>query len=197
MTARRTVSAGYHAAMAAPGPPDPLPVGPPEEGTPTAGRLRRLRTRYPSGVVVVACQVPEGLRGVTVSSFAAVSLEPPLVLFCLDRELESEGLLREAGGFGISVLSDRQELLSQRFAAAAPLVDDAFTGAPYFVRESGAPLLEDAVAWFDCRPHATYEGGDHTIFVGRVVWAAENPRQPMPLVTFSRFYAGLSNMRPP
>jgi flavin reductase (DIM6/NTAB) family NADH-FMN oxidoreductase RutF len=159
--------------------------------------LRRLRTRFPSGIVVVACRTPLGLRGVTVSSFAVVSLAPPLVLFCLDRELESEALLRAAGGIGISILSDRQEILAQRFAAAAPLMDDAFAGAPYFERQTGAPLLEGAVAWLDCRPEALHDGGDHTIFVARVVWSAEHPRQPLPLVTFSRQYADLCNLRQP
>jgi 3-hydroxy-9,10-secoandrosta-1,3,5(10)-triene-9,17-dione monooxygenase reductase component len=148
-------------------------------------------------VVVVTCRTEEGLRGVTLSSFAAVSLTPPLVLFCLDRELESEALLRAAGGFGISILSDHQEILSQRFAAAAPLMDGAFTGAPYFERETGAPLLEGAVAWLDCRTEALHDAGDHTVFIARVLWGAENPRQPLPLVTFARSYADLSNLRRP
>ncbi len=166
-------------------------------GPGVASQLRRLRSRFASGIVVVACRTPAGLRGVTVSSFAAVSLAPPLVLFCIDRELESEAQLRASGGYGISILSDHQELLAQRFAAAAPLMDDAFTGAPDFQRETGAPLLDGAVAWLDCRPEALHGGGDHTIFVARVVWAAENPRQPLPLITFSRHYADLANLRRP
>jgi flavin reductase (DIM6/NTAB) family NADH-FMN oxidoreductase RutF len=119
------------------------------------------------------------------------------VLVCLGRDLETERLLAAAAGFGVSVLSDRQEFLAQRFAARAPLVDSAFSGAPYFERVTGAPLLEGAVAWFDCRPHAAHDGGDHTIVVGRVVWAAENPSEPVPLVAFARFYADLGNLRPP
>jgi flavin reductase (DIM6/NTAB) family NADH-FMN oxidoreductase RutF len=176
--------------------PGPAPVRPPAPA-PLETPLRRLRTRFASGVVVVTCRTEDGLRGVTVGSFAAVSLAPPLVLFCLDRELESEPLLRAAGGFGISILSDHQEILAQRFAAAAPLMDGAFTGAPYFERETGAPLLEGAVAWLDCRPEALHDAGDHTIFVARVLWAAENPRQPLPLVTYARSYADLSNLRRP
>ncbi len=176
-------------------PPPDRPPG--ATGTGAASQLRRLRSRFASGIVVVACRTPAGLRGVTVSSFAAVSLAPPLVLFCIDRELESEALLRASGGYGISILSDRQELIAQRFAAAAPLMDDAFTGAPSFQRETGAPLLDGAVAWLDCRPEALHDGGDHTIFVARVVWAAENPSQPLPLVTFSRYYADLTNLRRP
>ena len=159
--------------------------------------MRRLRACYASGVTVVGFRTTEGLRGVTVASFATVSVVPPLVLACLDRDLESESLLTTAGAFGVSVLSSRQELLSERFAARAPLVDAAFTGVPYFTRRTGAPLLDGAVAWFDCHLHATHEGGDHTIFIGRVRWAEENAARPLPLLSFGQQYGDLDNLRRP
>lgn len=161
----------------------------------TLDRMRRLRSHFASGVTVVTFRVAEGLRGVTVASFATVSLAPPLVLACIDRELESEALLTAAGAFGVSILSDRQELLSERFAARAPLVDAAFSGVPYFTGRTGSPLLEGAVAWFDCALRAKHDGGDHTIFLGDVVWGAENPAQPLPLLYFDRSYGDLCNLR--
>jgi flavin reductase (DIM6/NTAB) family NADH-FMN oxidoreductase RutF len=159
--------------------------------------MRRLRACFASGVTVVTYRTPEGLRGVTVASFATVSVVPPLVLACIDRELESESLLTTAGAFGVSVLSHRQELLAERFAARAPLVDPAFTGVPYFTRQTGAPLLEGAVAWFDCHLHATYDGGDHTVFFGRVLWGEENPAHPLPLLYFGQRYGDIDNLRRP
>jgi flavin reductase (DIM6/NTAB) family NADH-FMN oxidoreductase RutF len=169
----------------------------PQDGAPSPGRMRELRSRFPAGVTVVAFREADGLRGVTVSSFACVSVAPPLVLVCLGRDLEAERLLAGAAGFAVSVLSDRQELLAQRFAGRGPLVDGAFSGVPYFARATGAPLLEGALAWFDCRPDAAHGGGDHTIFVGRVVWAAAHPGAPAPLVYFGRHYADLGNLRLP
>jgi flavin reductase (DIM6/NTAB) family NADH-FMN oxidoreductase RutF len=172
-------------------------AGAPEAADPGPALMRRLRGRFASGVTVVTFRTAEGLRGVTVASFATVSLEPPLVLVCIDRELESGGLLTAAGAFGVSVLAEHQELLSERFAARAPLVDAAFSGVPYFTRRTGAPLLEDALAWFDCELHATYDGGDHAITLGRVVWGQENLAAPGPLLYFTRLYGTIGNLRRP
>ncbi|MGH2351725.1 MAG: flavin reductase family protein [Chloroflexota bacterium] len=163
----------------------------------SADEMRRVRGRFPAGVTVVTVRTDEGLRGLTVGSFAVASVSPPLVLVCLEHGLESEGLLAEAGAFGVSVLSDHQELLSERFAGRAFLVDDAFTGLPYNTRVTGAPLLDGAVAWFDCRLHARYDAGDHTMFLGRVVAAAEPEHVPLPLLYYARHYATLDRLRRP
>lgn len=159
--------------------------------------MRRLRGRFASGVTVVTCRAGDGLRGVTVASFTIVSLAPPLVLACIHRDQESEPLIVASGAFGVSVLSDRQEMLSERFAGRAPLVDPDFSGVPYFTQRTGAPLLEGAVAWFDCVLHARHDGGDHSILIGRVVWGAENPREPPPLLYFAGLYGDLTNLRRP
>jgi flavin reductase (DIM6/NTAB) family NADH-FMN oxidoreductase RutF len=159
--------------------------------------MRRLRARYAAGVAVVTFVTGEGLRGLTVTSFTVVSISPPLVLICIERHLESAALLTAAGAFGVSLLSDAQEFLAERFAGRAPLVDEAFTGVPYHTAVTGAPLLNGAVAWFDCRLHATFDGGDHTIFVGRVVAAGEGNDRLAPLLYYAGFYATLDRLRRP
>jgi flavin reductase (DIM6/NTAB) family NADH-FMN oxidoreductase RutF len=77
------------------------------------------------------------------------------------------------------------------------LVDAAFTGVPYHTLVTGAPLLDGAVAWFDCRTQARIDAGDHTLFLGRVVAGAEATPAPAPLVHYARAYASLSNARRP
>lgn len=153
--------------------------------------MREVRARFPVGVTVVTTSTEEGLHGLTVSSFATVSLRPPLVLVCIEQGTQSEALIAKAGAFGVSVLAEPQEFLSERFAGHAPLVDANFSGVPYHIRATGAPLLDGAIAWFDCRVHATYNGGDHAIFVGRVVAAEEG--EGAPLLYYGREYHTLGH----
>jgi flavin reductase (DIM6/NTAB) family NADH-FMN oxidoreductase RutF len=159
--------------------------------------MRYLRGRFATGVTVVTFQTEEGLRGVTVSSFAVASLSPAVVLVCLEHGLESEALLAGAGAFAVTVLAEDQELLAERFAGRAFLVDAAFTGVPYHTLVTGAPLLEGAVAWFDCQRQTHLDAGDHTVFLGRVVAAAEADPAPAPLVYYDRQYATLGAARRP
>jgi len=73
-----------------------------------------------------------------------------------------------SGAFAVNFLSEQQEIISERFSARAPLVSGNFEGIPYRLAVTGSPILEDCLAWLDCRLWATYDGGDHSIFVGRV-----------------------------
>ncbi|MBX5492867.1 MAG: flavin reductase [Chloroflexi bacterium] len=133
-----------------------------------ADRFRDAVARFASGVAVVTTRGAEGLHGLTVSSFCALSLQPPLVLVCIDRLAQSADLIAASGGFGVSVLGGRQQLLADRFAGRGPLVNRRFDGVPYFVARSGAPLLRDSLAWLDCTLVGEHPGGDHVIFVGQV-----------------------------
>jgi 3-hydroxy-9,10-secoandrosta-1,3,5(10)-triene-9,17-dione monooxygenase reductase component len=131
------------------------------------------------------------LRGVTVSAFSAVSLNPPLVMMCLANEAESKEWIVESGVFAVNILSDEQEFLSERFAARAPIVNARFDGAPYHTAITGSPILDGSVGWYDCRVEATHDGGDHTIFVGRVVAIGYGAEGKQPLVYFANRYAGV------
>src|SRR5215203_4266655 len=100
--------------------------------------LREIRRRWASGVVVVTTvDGVGGFRGATVSAFTAVSLEPPLVLVCLDRSGRMSGMVPEAGIFAVSILESNQEFLAERFAGRAPLPDKVFTGV-LIVRQATA-----------------------------------------------------------
>ncbi|MER3404199.1 MAG: flavin reductase [Chloroflexota bacterium] len=152
--------------------------------------VRRVASRFATGVAVVTTRTDAGCHGVTVNSFTWVSYQPPLVLICLDKLLHSHDLVVESGFFGVSILSAEQEFLAERFAGRAPLVDAHFSGVPYHTAATGAPLLEGALGWLDCRLHATYDGGDHSIFVGLVV-AAGFGIDGRPLLYYVGRYADL------
>ncbi len=135
--------------------------------------------RFAAGVTVVTTKSALGLRGITASSFSFVSLDPPLVLVCLLTGSSFVPLVEEAGAFAVNVLPEDDEFLADRFANRAPLVNAAFSGVGYQTATTGAPLLKAAIAWFDCRLHASYPGGDHRIFVGAVCAFGEGEGEPL------------------
>lgn len=163
-------------------------------GEPVADQtLRKLRGLFASGVTVVTTVHDGQLRGVTVSAFSSVSLNPPLVLACIAKEAESREWIAASGIFAVSILSDEQEFLSERFAARAPLVNARFDGVPYHTAITGSPLLEGSLAWYDCRVEASHDGGDHTIFIGRVEAVGWGVEGKQPLVYFANRYAGVKD----
>lgn len=157
----------------------------------TEANLRKVRGLFASGVTAVTTALEGRLRGVTVSAFTSVSLDPPLVLISLANENLSCEMIAESGIFAVNILSEEQEFLAERFAARAPLVNESFEGVPYHVEVTGAPILEGVVAWYDCRVAATYDGGDHTILVGRVEAIGFGAPGRRPLLYFANRYVHL------
>lgn len=155
--------------------------------------LRKLRGLFASGVTVVTTVQDDRLRGVTVSAFASISLEPPLVMIALARETATAEMIAAGGVFAVNILSDDQEFLSERFAARAPIVNERFEGVPYETAITGAPLLPQSIAWYDCRVEATYDGGDHLIFIGRVVAIGFGDESRQPLLYYANRYARLKD----
>ena len=126
-------------------------------------------------------------HGLTVNSFTSVSLDPPLVLVCLDRKVQSLGVFERAAGFSINILRAEQQEISRRFAS---IVEDRFenlawTGGAH----TGAPLLGDALGVFECVREQIIPAGDHLIFLGRVVQARCSDGEP--LVYFASRYRRL------
>lgn len=148
-------------------------------------RFRDALGAFPTGVAIVTAVTGAGLRlGMTVSSFNSVSLAPPLVLFSVARRAHSFAAWGEVRRYAINVLSQDQEELSNRFAR--PL-GEKWAGVTVFDGETGAPVLANALAVFECETHARHDGGDHEIFVGRVLSFRTSPhRQDLPLL----FYGG-------
>ncbi|MCS6882354.1 MAG: flavin reductase family protein [Oscillochloridaceae bacterium] len=130
--------------------------------------FRQVMSRFASGVTVVTTAHEAHLAGLTVSSFASLSLQPTLVLICIDRRAGSHDVIAAAGQFAVNILSEGQEYLSRRFAS-----DEAtkFTEGTFYLSERGLPLLYGALAHIECALHSALPGGDHTIYVGEVVAA--------------------------
>ena len=150
--------------------------------------FRRALGQFATGVAIVSAPGPQGEPiGMTISSFNSVSLDPPLVLFSVARNARSLAALSVAEGYAINVLSEEQQPLSNRFARPAT---DKWSSVRYAEGVTAAPLIEDTLACFECRPYAQYDGGDHVIFVGRVVHfrlASDGE----PLVFFRGRYCGV------
>ncbi|HKZ84400.1 MAG TPA: flavin reductase family protein [Anaerolineae bacterium] len=135
--------------------------------------MRRVAALFVAGVTVVTTRHAEGLHGITVSAFLAASWDPPLALVSLESVNQSCDFIKESRTFAVSFLSDGQEFLAERFAGRAPLVNRRFDGVPHRFAVTGAPILEGALGWLDCRAEQIVEVGDHTLFIGRVVALGE------------------------
>ena len=138
-------------------------------GQPGGFDLRDYRTalgRFATGVAVVTARAADGRRaGLTVNSFASLSLEPPLVLWCLAREATHFADFSAAAHFAVNVLGARQYELSRRFSTSGL---DRFSGVECIEGTGGCPLLVGVIAHFVCRTVKQHDGGDHVIFVGEV-----------------------------
>lgn len=128
--------------------------------------LRNALGRFATGIAVVLARDEDGPIGVTVNSFSSVSLDPPLVLFSMARTLYSLPRMERADAYTVNVLLEGQEAVSNRFARPGA---DKFVDIALKAGHTGAPVLHPALASFECVPHAHYDGGDHVIFLGRVV----------------------------
>ena len=153
------------------------------------GTYREILTNFPSGVAVVTARSTEGTDlGLTVSAFCAVSLDPPLVLVCIDDSSATLPAIRTAGGFTVNLLASGREELAMRFATKS---GDKFAGLHTEdppTPEGGAILSRDSVGYAVCRNHSEIEAGDHWIFVGAVVDGAVHPDET-PLVYGRRQFA--------
>ena len=139
--------------------------------------FRRVLGHFATGVTIVTtCDSDARPSGLTVSAFASLSLDPPLVLVCVDHKSQTYPALRERGRFAVNVLSTGQEALSRRFASTQL---DKFDGLPYRISELGLPLLASALVHLECVTVSTHVEGDHTIFVGRVERTGVNDGDPL------------------
>ena len=126
-------------------------------------RLRDALGCFATGVAVIATADGDAPVALTVNSFASVSLEPPLILWSIDRASDRFESFEACQRFGVSVLRAGQGSLAETYAAAATL--DA---ADVAWRTEGAPVMDDALAWFDCEVKARWPGGDHVVILGEV-----------------------------
>ena len=154
-------------------------------------QLRQVMRRWATGITVVTTRADGQPHGITVNSFTSLSLEPTLCLICIDKRARTHAAIRSAGGFVVNLLATGQEDLSQRFSGRRPDLVEPFLGLALTEAPSGAPVFADVLGFLDCSLHAEVEGGDHTIFVGRVEHAAADATDRLPLVFFGGRYRTL------
>jgi flavin reductase (DIM6/NTAB) family NADH-FMN oxidoreductase RutF len=154
-----------------------------------AKSFRDVMACYPSGVTVVTTAHEGRRHGMTVAAFSSVSLDPPMVLVCIANSASSRGPIEAAGRFAVHFLASDQGPLALAFGGKVK-PEDRFDGMETDVAESGAPILRGCVAWVDCAVMHTYSGGDHAIFVGRVI--ATQVRGGEPLITAGRSFRTLA-----
>jgi flavin reductase (DIM6/NTAB) family NADH-FMN oxidoreductase RutF len=154
-----------------------------------AAEFRRIMGHWTTGVAVVASFADDGApRGLTANAVASVALDPPLVLACVERCADTHDCIIASRCFSISILPQAGENIARRFAADD--VDDKFRGLAYHSEITGAPVLDDALAWVDCRVREVYDGGDHSIMLGEVV--AGDATEAEPLVYYRSGYHRLA-----
>ncbi|HYN63557.1 MAG TPA: flavin reductase family protein [Candidatus Limnocylindrales bacterium] len=154
--------------------------------------LRAMMARFATGVSIVAARHGPLLAGMTANAIASISIGPPLMMASISRKSETHGAILTSHSFAVSVLSSEQQALADCFAqptTAAKL--QRFCDAPWHDAETGSPILDGAIAFFDCRLVAEHPGGDHTMFVGEIV-AAGFVEEAEPLIWYGARYRRLS-----
>ena len=159
------------------------------ERRPDPSEYRRAVGRYATGVTVVTTAVDGEQHAMTANSFTSVSLDPVLVLFCPEKAARFHDFVLRAGTWAVSVLSEGQQEVSQRFAVRGRALEDQFSGVPHTVGPlTGAALLDGALAAFECRTVSLVDAGDHTVVVGEVLGLTLPDPAAHPLLYFEGAY---------
>jgi flavin reductase (DIM6/NTAB) family NADH-FMN oxidoreductase RutF len=133
-------------------------------------------SHFASGVTIVTTEHDGKPFGMTVASFASLSLHPPLVLVCIEKSVKTHEAIAASGKFGVSILAESQAEVSSRFASKR---DDKFDGVDITRGIEGVPLIAGSLTSVECRVHAQLPGGDHSIFVGEVLHCHSAEGQPL------------------
>jgi flavin reductase len=150
--------------------------------------FRRALRKFASGVTIVTVSVDGELHGATASSFASVSLAPPLVLVCLDKTSHTRELLLKRGSFAVNVLGTDQAEVARAFSLRG---QKPFDRLRHHMGSEGAPLFDDSIAWIECKTERVVEAGDHDIVIGEVTSCDATDR--MPLLYYEADYRSLED----
>jgi len=144
-----------------------------------------------SSVTIIATQLDGERRGLTATAMCSLSVDPPLLLVCINRQVAAHNMIHASGSFSVNVLSERQREVAARFSGeVAVRGSERFSDANWQTMQTGAPVLLDATVCFDCTLYQAHEVATHTIFIGRVVGVGIGPHQT-PLLHARREYHGL------
>lgn len=150
--------------------------------------FRAVLGRFASGVTIITTTDADGRdQGMTVSAFSSLSLDPPLVLVCIDHGASLWPVLQTAGHFAVNILASQQEALSRRFSSKEP---DRFDGIGFSRGNTGVPMLDDTLASIECTITARVPQGDHSILIGHV--ESGTTRDLQPLLYYRGGYASLT-----
>ena len=142
-----------------------------------AREIRNVLGHFATGVTVITTSDKTGKPfGLTVNSFTSLSLNPPLVVVCVDKTVDCYSCFDESKVFAVNILSEDQEELSRRFATKGI---EKFAGIQWRMGEHGLPLLDGVIGTIECKVTRSYEGGDHTIFLGEILSATVKGDRPL------------------
>ncbi|HET7686925.1 MAG TPA: flavin reductase family protein [Candidatus Limnocylindria bacterium] len=162
-----------------------------------ARALRAMMGRFATGVTVVAARHGPLLAGMTANAIASISIDPPLLMASVNRRAETHEAIVGSHAFAVSVLAAGQQSLADCFAQ--PITADKlqrFCDAPWHEGETGSPILDGAIAYFDCRVSARHDGGTHSVFIGEIVAGGYDPTVE-PLIWFGSRYRSLAPVDEP
>lgn len=144
--------------------------------------------KMPTGITVITTNIGDILYGFTANSFTSVSLKPALISFCLNKNAGSIDAFKKSKNFAVSILSNKQSNLSKHFSTSTP---NKFIDIQYELgKNSSCPMIKEALCWLECKKSQEYDGGDHIIFLGEVMFCQINNDLP-PLIYFARAYRDL------
>ena len=154
--------------------------------------FRSIIGHFPTGVTVITTAAGEEMQGMTANAVASLSLDPLLVLVCIDKGTHTHRVLEAGGVFAVNILGEHQEEVSRLFARRAEPEIGSLRGQRFTLGQTGAPILEDCLAYLECRVAYVHEGGDHSIFLGEVA-DGRVVRDVAPLVFYRGKYHGLKD----
>jgi flavin reductase (DIM6/NTAB) family NADH-FMN oxidoreductase RutF len=154
-------------------------------------QFRDALAKFATGVTIMTVNGSNGPVGVTINSFASVSLDPPLVLWSMAKSSARLQSFQDADQYAIHILREDQNEACMGFTKQS----DFFEGLDVTLSDKNPPLIENCVARFVCTPHAQYDGGDHTIFVSRVIDIETNDHTPM--IFFNKSFGRLQTRSTP
>jgi flavin reductase (DIM6/NTAB) family NADH-FMN oxidoreductase RutF len=158
----------------------------------TAKYFRDALRHFPAGVTIVTMKTDHEVHGLTVSAFASVSPNPPLIMVVIDIKHRAFSILeQDEAVFAVNILGQDQQHLSDRFAWLED--EDRFKEGDWDVALTGAPVLKDALAWLDCTIYARFSAGTHHIYVGEVQASSVPRPDGPPLVYWNRHYRNLES----
>ena len=163
--------------------------------TPSREDFRRVMGRFATGVTIVTTRLGDELHGMTANAVTSLSLDPMLVLVCVDKNADTHDILKRAGVFAVNILGQEQAHISEKFARKDLRLSHGLEGVSHRYSVSGCPIIDGSLAYLECKTVTEHHGGDHTIFIGEVVDARE-ASDGRPLVFYAGRYGAFSTEPP-